>query len=82
MENIFDSIDPIAWFTTTNGIIADLKPVIVLLLGFLVAFFILDYIVSMFNKVTKTRERFEGYERKREQEREEIDEFFDDDFPY
>jgi hypothetical protein len=48
MEHIFDTINPTEWFTTTNGIIASLMPVIVILLGILVAFFIIDSIVGVF----------------------------------
>jgi len=50
MENIFESINPVDWFVTTNGVIESLSPTLMVLLGIILAFFIIDSIVSIFRK--------------------------------
>lgn len=48
MGNIFDSINPTEFFTTTNGVILSLSPIITLIIGIILAFSIINIIINLF----------------------------------
>jgi len=48
MEHAFDTVNPIEMMTTSTSVISSLFPLIAMLLGFILAFYILSEIISLF----------------------------------
>jgi len=82
MENIFDSINPVDFFATTNGIISSLSGLITMLLGIILAFIIIKTIVSIFRKPNGETENTEQYYENGEYKYRKYNPETADDFPY
>ena len=81
MEHIFDSLDVSMITDQATLFFSGLTPAVVLVVGILLAFYIITFLVRSMKQATTKNENFSDYPDYQEPERndDDFDEFFDDD---